>query len=93
MHFKTRTYTPSITDIEKDKASIPFGSRISGSFPDAAPPDISVFDTTAADLSEDEIEHIIRKGGGVLNTYLLSKAIWLDNTTADPSKKLICEWT
>ena len=91
MHFKTRTYTPSITDIEKDKASIPFGSRISGSFPDAAPPDISVFDTTAADLSEDEIEHIIRKGGGVLNTYLLSKAIWLDNTTVDPSKKLIYE--
>ena len=48
---------------------------------------------TATDLSEDEIECIIREGGGALNTYLLSKAIWLDIRIADPSKKPICKWT
>ena len=50
-------------------------------------------DTTATDLSEYEIKCITREEGGALNTYLLSKAIWLDNTTVDPSKKPICKWT
>ena len=82
-----------LKDIERDKASAPSGSRILGSFPDAVPPDISVLDTTAVDLSEDEIEYIIRERGDVLNTYLLSKAIWLDSTTVDLSKKPIHKWT
>ena len=78
-----------LKDIERDKAFTPIGNRISGSFPDTAPPDISVSDTIAINLSKDEIEHITREGGGVLNTYLLSKVIQLDSTTVDPSKKSI----
>ena len=78
-----------LKDIKRDEASISSGSRIPRSFPDAAHPDILVPNTTAANLSTDEIEHITRKEGGVLNTYLLSKAIQLDSTKVDPSKKLI----
>ena len=44
-----------LKDIERDEASSPSGSRIPGSFPDAMPPDISVPDITAANLSKDEI--------------------------------------
>ena len=76
-------------DTKRDKASTPSRSRIPGSFSDAVPSDISVPDMTTTTLSKDEIECISREGGGVLNTYLLSKVIWLDNTTMDPSKKLI----
>ena len=47
---------------------------------------------TAIDLSKDEIECITREGKCVLNNYLLSKAIRLDSTTTDLSKKLICKW-
>ena len=82
-----------LKDIKSDEASASSGSRIPESFPDAMPLDISIPDVTAADLSEDEIEHITREGGGALNTYLLSKIIWLDSTITDPSKKPICEWT
>ena len=82
-----------LKDIERDKASAPSRSRIPKSFPDAVPFDISAPDTTAADLSKDEIEHITRKEEGMLNICLLSKAIQLDSITMDPSKKLICEWT
>ena len=79
-------------NINRDKASTPSRSRIPGSFPNAAPSNISVPDMTATNLCENEIEHIIREGRGVLNTYLLSKVIQLDNTTMDLFKKPICKW-
>ena len=75
-----------LKDIKRDKASASSESRIPGSFPDAVPPNISVSDMTATNLSKDEIECITREGGDALNTYLLSKVIWLDSITIDPSK-------
>ena len=80
-----------LKDIERDEAFTPSESRIPGSFPNAVPSDISVPNMTATDLSKDKIKCIIKEGGGVLNTYLLLKVIQLDNTTTDPSKKLIHE--
>ena len=50
-----------LKDIERDEASTPSGSRIPGSFPNIAPLDISVPDTTATNLSKDEIECITRE--------------------------------
>ena len=82
-----------LKDIERDETSTPSGSRIPESFPDVVPSDISIPDTTATNLSEDEIECITREEGGALNTYLLSKAIQLDSTTMDLSKKPIYKWT
>ena len=79
-------------DIERDEASKTSRSRIPGSFPDAIPPNISVPDMIATNLFKNEIECIIREGGGALNTYPLSKVIQLDNITVDPSKKPICKW-
>ena len=51
-----------LKDIKRDEASTPSRSRIPRSFPDTAPSNISVPDMTAANLSEDEIEHITREG-------------------------------
>ena len=81
-----------LKDIKRDKASTPSRSRILRSFSDTAPTNISIPDMTATNLSKDKIKHITREGGGVLNTYLLSKVIQLDSTTMDSSKKLIHKW-